>query len=90
MHDFSFEFDGTDMFAAYGFRIRKKHAVLKPSLRERKVVIPGRSGAYDFGANTYDELTLLVECDSIRQLSKSDLRELSLLMSRKGKIRFAD
>lgn len=90
MHDHSFEFNGTDMFTAYGFRIRKKHSVLKPALRERKVVIPSRSGAYDFGANTYDELSLLVECDTIRQLSKSDLRELSLLMSQKGKIVFWD
>ena len=90
MHDHSFEFAGTDMFTAYGFRIRKKHSVLKPALRERKVVIPSRSGAYDFGANTYDELSLLVECDTIRQLSKSDLRELSLLMSKKGQIVFWD
>ena len=90
MTDHSFEFNGTDMFTAYGFRIRKKHGVLKPPLRERKVVIPSRSGAYDFGANAYDELSLQVECDSIRQLSKTDLRELSLLMSRKGRIVFWD
>ena len=68
MHKFSFEFGNVDMFTAYGFRIRKRHRVLKPPLRERKIIIPERSGAYDFGAKYYDEITLLVECDTIKQL----------------------
>ncbi len=78
------------MFTAYGLRIRKKHDVLKPTLRERKVVIPSRSGAYDFGANTYDERSLFVECDTIRQLTADNRRELSYLLSEKGKICFWD
>lgn len=90
MHDHSFEFAGTDMFTAYGLRIRKKHDVLKPPLRERKIVIPSRSGAYDFGARYYDERTLLVECDTIRQLTADDKRELAFLLSQKGTIRFWD
>ena len=90
MHDHSFEFAGTDMFTAYGLRIRKKHDVLKPPLRERKIVIPSRSGAYDFGARYYDERTLLVECDTIRQLTADDKRELAFLLSEKGTIRFWD
>lgn len=78
------------MFTAYGLRIRKKHDVLKPPLRERKIVIPSRSGAYDFGARYYDERTLLVECDTIRQLTADDKRELAFLLSQKGTIRFWD
>lgn len=78
------------MFTAYGLRIRKKHRVLKPALRERKIIIPERSGAYDFGAKYYDELTLLVECDTIRQLSESDKRELAYLLSFKNRITFWD
>lgn len=90
MHDHSFEFAGTDMFTSYGMRIRKKHDVLKPSLRERKIVIPSRSGAYDFGAKTYNERTILVECDTINTLTADDKREIAFLLSEKGEIRFWD
>ena len=90
MHDHSFEFAGTDMFTSYGMRIRKKHDVLKPSLRERKIVIPSRSGAYDFGAKTYNERTILVECDTINTLTADDKREIAFLLSEKGSIRFWD
>ena len=90
MHDHSFEFSGTDMFSSYGMRIRKKHDVLKPSLRERKIVIPSRSGAYDFGAKTYNERTILVECDTIKTLTADDKREIAFLLSEKGTIRFWD
>ena len=90
MHDHSFEFAGTDMFTSYGMRIRKKHDVLKPSLRERKIVIPSRSGAYDFGAKTYNERTILVECDTIKTLTADDKREIAFLLSEKGSIRFWD
>lgn len=88
MHNFSFEFGNVDMFTAYGFRIRKRHRVLKPPLRERKIIIPERSGAYDFGAKYYDEITLLVECDTIKQLSEADKREAAYLLSRKNRITF--
>ena len=78
------------MFAAYGLRIRKKHAFLKPRLRERKLVIPQRSGAYDFGAKYYDEISLVVECDTLKQLSAADKRELAYVLSAKKNIVFWD
>lgn len=90
MHKYSFEFGAVDMYTAYGLRIRKKHIFLKPQLRERKIIIPSRSGAYDFGAKLYDEQTILVECDTIRTLSAADKRELAYLLSFKGKITFWD
>ena len=90
MHDHSFEFNNTDMLTEYGIRVRQRHEVLKPPLRARKVIIPTRSGAYDYGAKWYDERTLLVECDTITQLTKSQRRELSLLLSKKGRITFWD
>ena len=90
MHKFSFEFGKTDMFTAFGIRIRKKHLLLKAPLRERKMIIPGRSGAYDFGGNLYDEQQLFIECDTIRELSAADRRELAYLLSFKNKIRFWD
>lgn len=78
------------MFTEYGFRIRKRHRVLKPPLRERKIIIPERSGAYDFGAKYYDEITMLVECDTIKQLSAADKREAAYLLSFKNRITFWD
>lgn len=90
MHKFSFEFGNVDMFTAYGFRIRKKHRLLKPPLRERKLIIPSRSGAYDFGAKYYDEISYLVECDTIKELSAEDKREISYLLSFKNRITFWD
>lgn len=90
MHKYSFEFGNKDMFTEFGFRIRKRHRLLKPPLRERKIIIPERSGAYDFGAKYYDEITLLVECDTIRKLSEADKREAAYLLSAKNKITFWD
>jgi len=90
LHKFSFEFGNVDMFTAYGFRIRKKPRLLKPPLRERKLIIPSRSGAYDFGAKYYDEISYLVECDTIKELSAEDKREISYLLSFKNRITFWD
>ena len=90
MHKFSFEFGNVDMFTAYGFRIRKRHRLLKPPLRERKLIIPEKSGAYDFGAKYYDEISYLVECDTIKQLSEADKREIAYLLSFKNRITFWD
>lgn len=78
------------MYTAYGFRIRKKHRLLKPPLRERKLIIPEKSGAYDFGAKYYDEISYLVECDTIKQLSEEDKREIAYLLSFKNRITFWD
>lgn len=90
MHKYSFEFGQTDMYTAYGLRIRQKHGILKPALRERKITIPARSGTYDFGAKYYDERTIVVECDTIRSLTASDKRELAYILSAKDKITFWD
>lgn len=90
MHKFSFAFGPVDMYSAFGLRIRKKHMVLKPALRPRKIIIPQRSGAYDFGAKYYDELSLLVECDTLKALTAADRRELAYLLSVKGNISFWD
>lgn len=90
MHDHSFMFNATDMYTAYGLRIRVKHGLLKPQLRPRKIVIPQRSGAYDFGAQYYDERQLPIECDTLKQLTAAEKRELAYLLSSKGKIVFWD
>lgn len=81
----SFTFAGVDMLEVYGIRLIA-YDVIQPKLRPRKKTIPGRSGAYDFGARWYDERTLRLVCDSMRGLSRQDMRELSALLSRKGNI----
>lgn len=90
MFEHSFEFNGNDMYQLYGLRVRKRHETLTPPLRERKVIIPTRNGAYDYGARWYDERTLLVECDTITQLTKSQRREMAQRLSKKGTIKFWD
>lgn len=83
----SFTFGGVDMFEQYGIMMLH-YDVLLPKLRERKVTIPMRSGAYDYGAKFYDERTIKVECDTRRSLSKDEVREMAYLLSKKNQLRF--
>lgn len=62
------------------------HDVLMPQKRSRKVVIPGRSGAYDYGSKLYEERTLIIDCYLERQISKAELREIAYALSEKKKL----
>lgn len=81
----SFQFGGVDMLEAYGIRCLG-HDFLLPKLRERKVVVPQRDGAYDLGARYYDERMLALACDSMRGLTRQELRELAYVLSRKSRL----
>lgn len=59
---------------------------LMPPKRARKIVIPGRSGSYDFGANAYDERTLRMRCILERQISKAELREIVYHLAKKDRL----
>lgn len=83
----SFTFGGIDMFKEFGIMILHYDAFL-PQLRKRKVKIPRRSGSYDYGAKFYDDRTIRVECDTRRALSKSEIRELAYILSKKNQLRF--
>jgi len=85
----SFTFGGVDMFDKYGIMVLH-YDVLLPQLRRRKVTIPKRHGSYDYGAKFYDERPIRVECDTRRNLSKDDIRELAYTLSKKSQIRFWD
>jgi len=61
--------------------------VLIPPLRPRKVVIPRRSGAHDYGAKYYDERIMRLECDTRTGLSKDQIRELAYTLSKKNRLR---
>lgn len=79
-------FNGTDLWEAYGILVEQVEDDLLPALRERKVVVPERSGAYDFGARYYDERLLTLSCGSTRQLTRGEVREVSYALSKKGRI----
>lgn len=81
----SFIFGTVDMFEQFGIRVIT-YDVLKPPLRQRKIIIPGRDGAYDFGEEVYDERVLRMECDTRIGLTRADLRELAYVLSKKKKI----
>lgn len=85
----SFMYGTHDMFAEFGVRVIA-YDVLLPKLRERKIVLPKRSGSYDMGGQYYDERVLEMQCDSLSNLSRSDLRELSYILSKKQKIVMGD
>ena len=82
----SFTFGGVDMRETYGICISEAHDVLFPQLRERKVVVPGRSGAYDYGAFAYDERILSLDCDIVRPTTRAQLREIAYVLAQKNRI----
>lgn len=63
------------------------HDTFLPPKRSRKINIPGRSGAYDYGAKHWDERTVRLECVLMRQMKKEEFREIVYLLSKKGRLR---
>lgn len=87
----SFLFGSIDMFEKFGIQIAEDglpHDVLMPQLRERKVTIPLRSGAYDYGAHYYDERAIQITCVTVRKGTRDDAREMAYILSKKSQIRF--
>lgn len=73
----SFKFGQTDMWEAYGIRIEENgitEDTLLPQLRARKVKIPQRSGAFDFGAKFYDERSLTLNCFTLKERERYAMR----------------
>lgn len=83
-------FNGVDLYETYGILVERVEDALLPALRERKVVVPGRSGAYDFGAKFYDERLLTLPSGSTRQLTRGEVREVAYALSKKGRISLWD
>lgn len=63
------------------------HDTFLPPKRSRKISIPGRSGAYDYGAKNWEERTLRIECSLMRQITKAEFREIVYILSRKNRLR---
>lgn len=85
MLKYSFTFGGVDMREKYGVWVVAEDTFL-PKLREHKVTVPGRSGAYDYGSDEYDERELVLECDTRTGKTRQELREIAYLLSKKNRI----
>ena len=90
MLDYSMTIGGVDLKQEYGIIIEEINRPFLPKLRPRKVELPNRSGAYDYGAKWRDEISLDIKCGSIRLPTQSQVRELVYTMSEKTKIAFWD
>ena len=87
----SFSFGNHDLYKEFGLRlINVVGDSLQPKLRPRKVEIPTRSGAYDYGAKYYDERELVLRCASTMSIDRKTWRELSYVFSVKDRIRIFD
>lgn len=58
----SFNFGGKDSFRDYGIYISKRPDMPSPKRRITNVIIPGRSSSLKFDEDTYDDITISVEC----------------------------
>ena len=86
----SFTFGGIDMYERFGIQLTEDGLpkdVLLPGLRSRKVSIPQRHGAYDYGAKYYNERGIQIKCVTTRILSREDTREIAYVLSKKSQIR---
>ena len=86
----SFLFGTTDMYQTFGIQISDDgmpNDVLKPQLRERKVTIPLRNGAYDYGAHYYDERPFGLTCVTVKAGTRDDAREMAYILAKKSQLR---
>lgn len=58
----SFEFGGKNSFTDYGILITKRPSIPSPKRRIANVVVPGRNSSLRFDENTYEDITITVEC----------------------------
>ena len=77
----------------YGL-IVNSYDFLLPEKRQRKQFVPFRNGAYDYSIEDnkrfYNERELRLRCvwlnDPLKRLSRADIREISLWLSKRGRI----
>ena len=86
----AFSFCDVDMYERYGVLVSNVDDQLMPALRPRKVIVPDRSGAFDYGAKYRDERIITLECGTITTVSRSDIREFAYSLSHKGPLRLWD
>ena len=85
----SFLFGAINSVDEWGLHVIK-HDTFMPPKRSRKIVVPDRSGAYDYGAKYYDERALRLECSLMEQISNAQFREIIYGLCQKKQIRLWD
>ena len=83
----SFTYNNVDMRAEFGLIVERFTDVLAPELRERKMSVPFRDGAFDYGAKYYEERKLEIQCGTAALMTRGEARRLSLVLAKKGLIR---
>ena len=58
----SFQFAGKDSYKDFGILIEKRPVIPSPQRRVTSVVIPGRSSSLKYDENTYEDITIAIEC----------------------------
>lgn len=58
----SFNFGSKNSFTDYGILITKRPSIPSPKRRITNVVVPGRNSSLKFDENTYEDITIAVEC----------------------------
>lgn len=85
MTDDSFTYNGIDMYEQFKVKVLSSD-VFMAELRQRKVVVPGRSGAYDYGAEHHEERPLRMQLEVTQQITDAQFDSLKYTLSRKGRI----
>ena len=83
----AFSFADVDMYEKYGILVENVDDQLMPSLRPRKVVVPDRSGAWDYGAKYRNERVITLECGTVQTVDRAAIREFAYSVSVKGPLR---
>ncbi len=81
----SFEFRGVNLLEEFNIKCVKTDFI-SPKKRVRKTSIPKRHGLYDHGAINWEERIIRMDCDLLKPLSRGDMREITYLLSKKGKL----
>lgn len=85
MTDDSFTYNGIDMFQQFKIKVLV-YDLFTAERRQRKLTIPGRSGAYDFDADEHEERPLRMDIEITGEISDAQLDSLKYTLSRKGRI----
>lgn len=87
----TFTFENQNSLDDFKIIVNKVHRPILPALRPRKLIIPGKDGAWDFGNNTYEELPLPIDCTIVEPLDDVSLtRAIAIWLSKKGKLIISD
>lgn len=81
----SFTYNGIDMYQQFKIQMLV-YDLFMAELRQRKVIVPGRSGAYDYGANRHEERPLRMTIAVEGEITDAQFDSLKYTLSRKGRI----